>query len=96
MVVNLKNHTKQDGDIYIGRPSKWGNPFSVKEFGRELAVEKYKSYLWGKIKQKEITITDLAELYGKTLLCYCFPKKCHGFILEKAAEWAYIKLNTEK
>lgn len=91
MVVNINKN--QEYDIYIGRPSIWGNPYSVKEFGREKAIELYRSHLWSQIKKENITLEQLAELYGKRLGCFCAPKPCHGFVLEKAAEWAYNKLN---
>ena len=35
-------------DIYIGRPSKWGNPFVIGRDGnREQVIEKYRAYILG-------------------------------------------------
>lgn len=78
-VVNLKMSAY---DIFIGRPSKWGNPFSHNEntsaefkvANREEAIEKHKEW----IKSQPELMDSLHELKGKTLGCYCKPKKCHG------------------
>lgn len=78
---------KNQYDVYIGRPSKWGNPFThIKnkntkaEFivsTRKEAIEKYQEWI---ILQPEL-LNDLSELDGKVLGCWCFPKFCHGDIL---------------
>ena len=42
-VVHCK---KEPYDIYIGRPSKWGNPFSIGKDGtREEVIEKYREWI---------------------------------------------------
>jgi hypothetical protein len=74
-------------DVYIGRPSDWGNPFthikdrSTKaEFivrNREEAIAKYRAWL---ISQPEM-LKKLEELRGKTLGCWCKPKSCHGDVI---------------
>lgn len=79
----------QDCDIYIGRKvtmggwnlkeSKWSNPFSVKEYGREGAIKKYEDY----ILSRGDLIHSLPELKGKVLGCWCKPEACHGDILVK-------------
>lgn len=35
------------GAVYVGRPTKWGNPFTVEVFGRDLAVRLYRDALHG-------------------------------------------------
>lgn len=85
-VVHCK---KESYDIYIGRPSVWGNPFTHKngttaEFicaSREEAVAKYKEYLL----QNEELLSKLSELKGKVLGCWCKPLACHGDILIEMA-----------
>ncbi len=75
----INKHSKEPYDIYIGRGSKWGNPFEMKstnEKERERVVEEYIDYFW-----KTNLVKDLPELYGKVLACYCKPKKCHGDFL---------------
>lgn len=75
MVVNL-NH--QNYDVYIGRGSKWGNPYKIGKDGTRFeVVEKYREY----VLNNPDLLNSLHELKGKTLGCYCAPKLCHGHIL---------------
>ena len=74
-------------DIYIGRGSKWGCPFTIikdrptlaKEIvdTKEEALAKYKEHVLASPELMEA----LGELEGKTLGCFCKPEKCHGDIL---------------
>ena len=74
-VVNINN---SDYDVFIGRPSKWGNPFVIGPDGSRFdVIRKYKIYLLNNRKLME----SLPELYGKKLGCYCKPKPCHGDVL---------------
>ena len=79
-VVHCK---KQPYDVYIGRPSKWGNPFSIGVDGtREEVIAKYAAWI---VKQPEL-MGALDELKGKVLGCWCKPRACHGDILVQLAE----------
>lgn len=86
-VVHCK---KSEFDVYIGRPSKWGNPFSHKEgtlakfkvATREEAIAKYTEWLFGQNHLLEVLKT---ELKGKVLGCWCSPQACHGEILAALA-----------
>lgn len=74
-VVHCK---KNEFDVYIGRPSKWGNPFVIGKDGtREDVLQKYKYWL----ENNKKLLDDLEELRGKVLGCWCKPKDCHGDIL---------------
>ena len=76
-VVHCK---KEKFDVYIGRPSKWGNPFIIGVHGdRDHVVKLYEEY----ILSKPDLIKDLPELKGKILGCWCSPFICHGDILIK-------------
>ena len=76
-VVNLK---VDKYDVYIGRGSKWGNPFVLlNEDERNEVIEKYEEYIRGR---KDL-MDSLYELDGKVLGCYCKPRKCHGDVLIK-------------
>jgi hypothetical protein len=72
-------HCKKDPyDIYIGRPSKWGNPFIIGKDGtRGEVIQKYDSWL---DTQPEL-LEALPELQNKVLGCWCAPKACHGCVL---------------
>ncbi len=85
-VVHCK---KEEFDIYIGRPTKWGNPFSHKKEtlaqyivgSREQAVASYREW----IKTQPELLKDLGELKGKVLACWCKPHACHGDVLLELA-----------
>jgi len=86
-VVHCK---KEKYDVYIGRPSKFGNPFSHKErtkakfkvSTREEAIEQFERWI---ITQPEL-MKDLKELKGKVLGCWCKPLSCHGDVLIRLIE----------
>ena len=91
-VINIRFEKKGDNFVYIGRGSKWGNPFThikdketkaqfvVKD--REEAIEKYEEW----IRQQPELLNSLGELAFKRLGCYCRPNYCHGDILLKLIE----------
>lgn len=92
----LPNKEIPAGAVYIGRGSKWGNPFVMSDrpgFDRKGVCDKYREHLWQQIKAGEVLLNDLAALHGKDLVCFCAPCQCHGHTLEKAAEWASQTLN---
>lgn len=89
MACKVVHCKREPYDVYIGRPSKWGNPYPLSDEGeREEVVELYRRYLWRCIKEGSITRSEMVELVGKTLGCWCTPKPCHGDILCKAVQWA--------
>ncbi len=79
LVVHCK---KSKHDIYIGRPSKWGNPFEIgKDGDREEVIQKYCEWV---MAQPDL-MAALPELCGKVLGCWCAPKACHGDVLVSLA-----------
>jgi len=86
---------KKPYDVYIGRPSKWGNPFSHKEGTLakfkvntiEEAIEAYER--WITEGDGVYLLNDLYELKDKVLGCWCGDftiedndrLRCHGQIL---------------
>jgi hypothetical protein len=78
-VVHCK---KAPHDVYIGRPSKWGNPFPIGKDGtRAQVIAKYEKWL----RTNPSLMADLHELRGKTLGCWCSPLACHGDVLVRLA-----------
>jgi hypothetical protein len=85
-VVHFK---KEEYDVYIGRPSKWGNPFTrisdrntLAEYvigPEEDAIEAYRTWLTE--GEGQYLLKDIEELRGKKLGCWCSPKRCHGDVL---------------
>ena len=79
-VVNINNSEHQ---VYIGRASKWGNPYVEGKDGTRMEVIlKYKQYL---LSNKEL-MDSIMELDGKVLGCHCKPKPCHGDIIVEVIE----------
>ena len=76
-VHNKHKNTAPPDAIYIGRGSKWGNPFIIDKHGsRNEVIAKYKEYILGKPE----LLAQLHEIKGKDLICYCAPQACHGDI----------------
>lgn len=79
-VVNVK---RENCEVFIGRPSKWGNPFKIGRDGsRAEVIAKYRNWLASQVE----LLGDLDELRGKTLGCYCSPEPCHGDVLAGLAD----------
>ncbi len=64
-------------DIYIGRGSKWGNPFKLADYSRRDSILNY--IIW--LSEQPDLLRDLPSLKGKVLGCYCAPLRCHGEVL---------------
>lgn len=88
MVVHWR---RQPFDVYIGRPSKWGNPFSIgeKHGSRLEVIQKYEDWIFGRIVLSGRTPPTIEaireELAGKVLGCWCAPLPCHGDVLSGIA-----------
>lgn len=82
-VVNIRH---QSCDVYIGRPSKWGNPFQIGRDGsREEVIERYREWFSSQFHLQQ----QLVELRGKILGCFCKPLCCHGDVLVEYVEKRY-------
>lgn len=69
--------------VNVARPGRWGNRFSVKEYGRDLAVLNYRMEAEGKIA---IGALDLSALREKNVACWCgLDEACHGDTLLELA-----------
>ena len=85
-LTKVVHKNKDPYDVYIGRPSIWGNPYSHKdgtlaEFKvstRAEAIEKYRQYFYN---NQELMQKSKLELKGKTLGCWCSPQACHGDVI---------------
>lgn len=83
-VLNQHKDFIPEDAIYIGRPSKWGNPFYIGEDGRsrEDCIQEFRQHL---NRHPELIRAARKELRGKDLVCFCAPLPCHGDILLKVA-----------
>jgi hypothetical protein len=81
-VWNIRNPQRPNDAVYIGRPSKWGNPYVIGRDGsRELVIARYRDY----ILKSPLLGAVLKELRGKHLVCFCAPLPCHGDVLLEIA-----------
>lgn len=79
-VVNVR---RQPCEVYVGRPSRWGNPFHLGVDGtRDVVVRRYAAWIQTQVD----LLAQLAELRGKTLGCFCAPALCHGDVLAALAD----------
>lgn len=82
--VLVNRHKSKDFDEYIGRGTKWGNPFPVdlgKGHTRQIVVEMYREYLYECLADGRLTIQDFLDLSGKRIACSCAPLVCHGDVI---------------
>lgn len=82
-VYNKYHNDAPPGAVYIGRPSLWGNPFTMDgETNRDHVCDKYEQY----INENPQLIGEIKfHLHGKDLVCFCAPRRCHGDILLRIA-----------
>ena len=86
-VVNLR---ADSFDVYIGRAGHgrdgyFGNPFPL-AFGssdeeRDACIAKFKEYFLNRLETDATFKQRVHELRGKTLGCFCKPRRCHGDII---------------
>lgn len=89
-VWNKRQNNIPSEAVYVGRPTKWGNPFThqggtLAKFivaNRDEAVDRYEQWL---LKQPELIAQAKKELAGKDLICWCAPQRCHADVLMKIA-----------
>ncbi len=68
---------------YVGRPSKFGNPFIVGKHGtQEQCVSLYRDWVYTK---PELMKLIKHELQGQDLVCWCAPLPCHADVLMEIA-----------
>lgn len=81
--------SRQPYDVYIGRPSKYGNPFRIGENGtRDEVCDLYARWLREEVVKDPELLNDILGLHGKRLGCYCAPLRCHGDeIVKFIEEW---------
>jgi hypothetical protein len=79
-----------DFDVYIGRPTKWCNPFKLSQYTRQESLRLFEAFLR---ENKQVRQEGALFLAGKRLGCFCAtyeglsvddPVICHGQIWLKA------------
>ena len=91
MTTIAVNVTRESYDVYIGRPSKWGNSFRIGQLyqgvtlNREMAIRAFEDWFLHSSEGHKLQ-ADIGEIRGKRLGCYCKPLDCHGDILATFAD----------
>jgi hypothetical protein len=76
-------------DVYIGRGSPFGNPYSHKSgtqaqyvvANRVEAIACYERYFLDRLEKDAQFKRQVHALKGKVLACWCKPKACHGDVI---------------
>jgi hypothetical protein len=73
--------------VYVGRPTKWGNPYKVGVDGDAIECKaKYSELINRNVWSIPNTQDAILELRGKDLACWCaLDKPCHADVLLKLA-----------
>ena len=85
--------------VYVGRPTKWGNPYRVGSepwMSREMSLAMYETLMTGELPDKYISNRGVEyrnfvhehakELRGKDLACWCKEgDPCHADVLLEIA-----------
>jgi hypothetical protein len=90
-----------EGAVYVGRPSRWGNPFRVGDesafVGADPVMNLDEEPLTARDvaalfrmalhrDQLRVTVDQVAELAGKDLACWCpLDQPCHADVLLELA-----------
>ena len=97
---------KPDGSIAIkvDRTSPLGNPYRMSsEIYRDAVCIKYDFMIYTKIKDKQDIsfihelnrIVELARTNDITLLCWCYPRRCHAETIKRYIEHRLEKENSK-
>ena len=78
-----------EGAVYVGRPTKWGNPFPVLEpplYGRRKAADAYCRYVTEAPWSALFCADAQRQLGGHDLACWCpLDQPCHADVLLEIA-----------
>jgi hypothetical protein len=108
LVIHARNLPQYPKAVYIGREhagrgrgpsfkrSRWANPFSWCDYGRDKALDLYTRWIGGDAdaaalvpagKWHRPTVEEIRqELRGCVLACWCAPERCHGHVLAAIAD----------
>ena len=86
--------------IYVGRPTKWGNPFTVEKYGLAGAIARYRLDLANSVIGRESLLKRMRDqLGGHDLMCWCpledsegHRVPCHADVLLELANQAEVRV----
>lgn len=87
VLTPVNRRYSKDWDIYAGRPSILGNPYThltntgvhscYRVMCRDDAVQKYEEYAWRRMQMDTKFREALLACAGKRVACWCHPLNCH-------------------
>jgi hypothetical protein len=82
----VKGWRKPPGAVVCARPSIWGNPYKVEQWGQEGAVKAFEAWLEWHPNGRAMAHFAKEILRGKDLCCWCrLDQPCHVDALLRAA-----------
>jgi hypothetical protein len=75
--------------VYIGRGTPLGNEVSRREDGEEVAMRRYRTWLWAKVEERDANVLGALNAIGPDhhLVCSCAPSFCHGDVALEVWHW---------
>jgi hypothetical protein len=90
-VIHIADREHTPNEVYIGRPTVFGNPFHLGRHGERAEVlEKFRTYFNDRLAKDPIFWKQVQGLIGRTLVCHCKPLACHGDVI---AEYLRVRYN---
>lgn len=81
-IMRVVNRHTDNYDVYIGRPTIYGNPYVVGKHGsRGECVELFRDYFYVRLETDKKFREAVDALKGKVLGCSCKPQACHGDVI---------------
>lgn len=81
-----------EGSVYVGRPTKWGNPITIVDAGSAAQAVDHFRYMYGMDAKAPAHFGNALrerakdELRGKDLCCWCpLDQPCHADVLLELA-----------
>lgn len=87
-VFNRYHGDAPPGSVYIGRGSPHGNQFVIgdkaegKHGTRDEVVAAHRTWF---LSNRPALTAVRRDLAGRTLICFCYPKSCHGDVYAEVA-----------
>jgi hypothetical protein len=80
------------GTVYVGRPTQWGNPYPIADYGPAAAVARYRAY---PLADPDLLEAARRELRGRDQACwYRLDAPCHADVLVELANGLNVTPDT--
>lgn len=83
LILNKSKGPIPEGAVYVGRPSPFGNPYTIGKDGtREEVIQKYRAWFRHQLKTSDTFLVIVERLRtAKGLVCWCAPHPCHADVI---------------